>query len=324
MSAFRTAMAFVITLSIPAVVLGQFGQPKTIMQATDITKEFADDAAAAKKKYATKTVIVEGVIESFPPDKDGKKDVVLKGHEAGTGVFCNGVPAVFVDKLKVGDKVKISGLGVDKIGPWFVMGACVMYKEPGSVFPMKPVEKKPLPEPGTGLPMKPVEKKTGPLIKPIEKKKDLSVRGKPATGLVTAKFSDWKVVTLVPNLAYISDRDYAIKKYPAEMDGGHVVIRDSQQVKNWVQDAQLSLEKDATFYAAMLVKVDGVEKVTEKQLDAMAADGWEFLKEPFETTTPDKSWVWKVAKKNFEKGPFNPALPKEFLFYVTHAIYVVK
>ncbi|MSR54585.1 MAG: hypothetical protein EXS09_15040 [Gemmataceae bacterium] len=163
-----------------------------------------------------------------------------------------------------------------------------------------------------------------PPIKPIDKKKDLVVRGKPATGQVTPKSPEWKVVGLVPNLAYMSDREYAIKKYPKEMDGGHVVIRDSQQVKNWVQGAQLTLAKAATLYAAMLVKIDGEDQVSEKQLEAMAADGWEFLKEPFETTTPDKSWTWRVAKKKFEKGPFNPALPKEFLFYATHAIYLVK
>lgn len=52
----------------------------------------------------------------------------------------------------------------------------------------------------------------------------------------------------------------------------------------------------------MLVNTDGKDILTKKQLDAMAADGWTFLKEPFETTTPDKSWDWQVAKKPVKKG----------------------
>lgn len=91
-------IAFVIALAMPPVLLAQ---AKTAYQATDITKEFADDAAAAKKKYGTKTVIVEGTIESLPPDQDGKKDVILKGHEAGAGVFCNGISAAVVDNSRL-------------------------------------------------------------------------------------------------------------------------------------------------------------------------------------------------------------------------------
>jgi len=156
------------------------------------------------------------------------------------------------------------------------------------------------------------------------KKADV-VRGKPVTGLLTPASKAWKVVGLEPNLAYISDRDYHIKKYPKEMGGGHVVIRDSGQVNDWVQKGQLTLAKDATLYVAMLVNADGKDVLTKKQLDAMEADGWTFLEEPFETTTPDKSWDWKVAKKSIKKGEVElPLPPKEFLFFRTHVIYVFK
>jgi hypothetical protein len=135
----------------------------------------------------------------------------------------------------------------------------------------------------------------------------------------------WKVVGLEPNLAYISDRDYIIKKYPKEMEGGHVVIRDSGRIGDWVQKGQLTLAKDATLYVAMLVNADGKDILSKAQLDAMAAGGWTFLKEPFETTTPDKSWDWKVAKKSIKKGEVElPLPPQEFLFFRTHVIYVFK
>jgi hypothetical protein len=75
----------------------------------------------------------------------------------------------------------------------------------------------------------------------------------------------------------------------------------------------------------MLVNADGKDILSKSQLDAMAADGWTFLKEPFETTTPDKSWDWKVAKKAIKEGEVElPLPPREFLFFRTHVIYVFK
>jgi hypothetical protein len=160
--------------------------------------------------------------------------------------------------------------------------------------------------------------------KPPETKKDTVVRGKAVTGLVTPASKAWKVVGLEPNLAYMADRDYNIKKFPKEMGGGHVVIRDSGQINDWVPNGQLTLAKDATLYACMLVKINDEQKISDKQLDALAADGWKFVEEPFETTTPDTSWTWQVWKRDFKKGPINPALPKEFASFRTHVIYVVK
>jgi hypothetical protein len=166
---------------------------------------------------------------------------------------------------------------------------------------------------------------SGAAKKPADPKQAKVVRGKPVTGLLTPASKAWKVVGVEPNLAYISDRDYNIKKYPKEMAGGHVVIRDSGQIADWVQKGQLTLAKDATLYVAMLVNADGKDILSKAQLDAMAADGWTFLKEPFETTTPDKSWDWKVAKKSIQKGEVElPLPPKEFLFFRTHVIYVFK
>lgn len=149
-------------------------------------------------------------------------------------------------------------------------------------------------------------------------------RGKPVTGLVTTANKAWKVVGFESNLAYIADRDYHITKYPKVMDGGHAVIRDSGQINDWAQKGQMTLGRDATLYVAMLVNVDGREVLSRKQLDAMAADGWTFLKEPFETTTPDKTWTWQVAKKPVTKGEVELPLPKEFLFFRTHVIYVFR
>ena len=283
-----------ILIALPSTMHAQPAKT-TVLQAGDFTKEYATDQAAADKKYKLKTVTVEGVVDSFPKNKDGKKDVLLKGHEAGIGVFCTDLPADAVDKLKAGDQVRVSGLAAGKVGPFVVMATCKFVSD-------------------TGTPSK----------KPPMIKKETVVRGKAAEGLVTSKVPNWKVVGLTPNLAYISDRDYAIKKFPKEMDGGHVVVRDSGQINDWVQKGQLALAKDATLYVSMLVNVDGKDIVSKKQLDAMANDGWTFLKEPFESTTPDKSWQWKVASKPLQKGEVELPLPKEFLSFRTHAIYVFK
>jgi hypothetical protein len=280
---------------------GAYAQKDAAIPAADITKEFATDEAAAKKKYALKTITVEGTVESMIKTPDGKRNLILKGHEAGAGVFCSDLPDSVLDKLKDGDKVQVTGLAVGKVGPWFVMGMCKVAGDAGTA---------------------PAPKKTAD--KKMPEKKAEVVRGGPVEGLVTPTVRNWKVVGLVPKLAYIADRDYTILKYPKEMEDGHVVIRDSGQVNNWVQKGQLTLAKDATLYAAMLVKINDAEKVTQKQLDAMAADGWTILTEPFETTSPDTSWAWRVTKKKFSKGDVNPALPKEFPSYVTHAIYVFK
>jgi hypothetical protein len=296
MSTARRSLWAVLACLIPLPVFAQ-----TAIPAKDITKEFAADEEAAKKKYALKNVTVSGEVESINKGKEGKRDVILKGHEAGAGVFCTELPEPAIDKLKVGDKVTVTGLGVGKVGPWFVMGSCKLAGDAPA---------------GKGTAAKPA-------TKPAEKKAAV-VRGQAVTGLVTPAARDWKVVGLVPKLAYIADRDYAILKFPKEMEGGHVVIRDSGQVNNWVQKGQLTLAKDATLYAAMLVKVNNDVKVSDTQLKAMEADGWTFLKEPFDTTTPDTSWTWKVAKKSFPTGELNPALPNEFRSFATHVIYVVK
>jgi hypothetical protein len=156
-------------------------------------------------------------------------------------------------------------------------------------------------------------------------KRPAVVRGKAVTGVLTPANKTWKVVGLEVDLAYISDRDYSIKKYPKEMEGGHVVIRDSGRIGDWVQKGQLTLAKDATLYVAMLVNADGKDILSKAQLDAMAADGWTFLKEPFETTTPDKSWDWKVARRAIKAGEVElPLPPREFPFFRTHVIYVFK
>jgi hypothetical protein len=126
------------------------------------------------------------------------------------------------------------------------------------------------------------------------------VRGKAAEGLVRVSNREWKIVEAVPNLAYITDRDYAITKLPKGMRGAHVVIRDSGRVENWIRTGEVIAERECTAYAAiMVVTMEGMRTISEAQEESLKGDGWQLLNEPFATVGASK---WILLTRNVSKG----------------------
>lgn len=141
--------------------------------------------------------------------------------------------------------------------------------------------------------------------------------GKKVEGLITHSGArdGWRVVEAVPNLAYMMDRETAITKLPREMQGGHLLQRDSGRSSQWIQEGQLTAVKDGTLYAA-------IRHLTDKQAAAMETEDWERVEEPF--TVSGEPAHWLVFRRAVKAGDDNFPLPRNFQFFNTPVVYVMK
>jgi hypothetical protein len=109
------------------------GKEAEVLAAADLTKAFADDEAAAKKKYGgLKALVVEGVVKETHVDKDGGASLLLKGHDDDHGVVCNTFAArdnkAVLDTVKEGQTVRVKGWGYGKQGEDVLLGNCQLVK----------------------------------------------------------------------------------------------------------------------------------------------------------------------------------------------------
>jgi hypothetical protein len=305
----RTGRPFVVSDPVAVLVRVLEGAGKAgneefkILTAEELTKAFLDNEDAARKKYGgLAPVSVQGTVKEVLVTKEGHAMVYLKGSTDRLGVLCHfevkdsKEPA----KLKVGQSIIVAGAGYGIQARDVMLGFC-------KLIPGAPPAEVPMNEPHAVKP---------PALK--------LVRGSPAKGVIETA-GTWKVVELEENLMWLADREYAIRKFPKELHGGHVVVREAGQHGQWLQSGKVILEKNATVYLALMTQYLGKEKVTAAQLDLLEKDGWKLLSDGFETTYPgDENWRWRVLRRTVERGPVNLELPKGFGFYNTGAIFIFK
>ena len=141
--------------------------------------------------------------------------------------------------------------------------------------------------------------------------------------MVTVQKDNYQAVVAAPNIAYLSDRDYLMSKLPKEMLNGHLLVRDSGQVNDWLPAAAISVEKPCKAYVAIMVKYLDEQRISANQLDAFVADGWTLVKEPFAVATGER-WEWRVLSIPIEKGPVALKLPPAIRRFRTQAVFVFK
>jgi hypothetical protein len=100
-----------------------------LVAAGDLTKAYADDEAAANKRYGgRKAILVEGVVKDTHVDKDGAVSLLLKGHDDGHGVVCNAFGAkdnkLLAETVKQGQTIRVKGWASGKAGEDVLVGNC--------------------------------------------------------------------------------------------------------------------------------------------------------------------------------------------------------
>jgi hypothetical protein len=315
-SRLAAGLAALLILTAPRPAAGQ-GQPEVkFVTATALTKAFADNVDAARKAYPNFTpLVVEGVIAKLDKTEKGEPVVHLKGHNATAAVVCtfDAKQAATAKGLRVGQKVTITGAGIGNVDDQVLVIFCRL--APAGV---------PIP-PNGKAPAVPV-KKAPPADELVPKLK--LTFGQKSVGLVTINDPGRaaRVVGAVPNLAYISDREFGIVKLPKELLGTQAIVRNADWTSRWPFGDDLTLLKPVTVYLAALARVNAKEFLSAGQLAAFQADGWALLREPFETSRPrGETWTWRVLKKDFDAGPFAVSPPPSFRFWpAPQAVFFVR
>jgi cytochrome c len=129
--------------------------------------------------------------------------------------------------------------------------------------------------------------KTGPLIKATDKT--------PGGWLL-------KVAQVRTNV--FSDRqNYVLAQLPKEIQGGTLLLRDSEQSKSWIEPSKLTATREGTVFAIIRWKYLGKEEADEVFLDKFMKEGWEELKGDVKTTFPaGEDWRWKAFSKKLDEG----------------------
>jgi hypothetical protein len=110
---------------------------------------------------------------------------------------------------------------------------------------------------------------------------------------------------------------------PKELVGGHLVVRNSGTVNDWLPADVITAEKSCTAYVALMVRFNNEQRLSPKDIQAFVADGWKLVNEPFSIATPER-WEWQVLSKTFEKGTIAMKWPKDVRPVRTQMIFVFK
>lgn len=147
---------------------------------------------------------------------------------------------------------------------------------------------------------------------------------------ITLQTSLWKLVPAEPKQPYIKDRKYHLTKIPKQMAKARMLVRDSQAIKEWLPNEEVTLATPGRIYVAVLTrstrtyKNGGVAptevKVKESTINGFVSDGWEIVP-GLETTGPDYiEWEWVVLARDFAAGPVvvprSNGLDSMYVFFV--------
>jgi hypothetical protein len=121
--------------------------------------------------------------------------------------------------------------------------------------------------------------------------------------VVKDKKSVWFLEAAAPEVAFVSDRTYAIVKLPAALRGAGMLVRTSADVADGIPIGRLRAAEDCTAYAAILWRTSATVVVDRTGFRRLEADGWQEVPGRFETTAVgDEGSEWKVYGKPLEKG----------------------
>lgn len=103
--------------------------------------------------------------------------------------------------------------------------------------------------------------------------------------------------------AIFSDRGYVLTTLPKECVGGSMLIRDTEQAKEWLGTNRLIALKNCTVYAFMLSKQFGKEIIGDGTISKFLGEGWEEVDGNMNVNFPGgEDWRWKVVKKKVDEG----------------------
>jgi len=111
---------------------------------------------------------------------------------------------------------------------------------------------------------------------------------------------------------YFSDREYAFRKLPKELNGATLLLRGADDSSKWLTANKVHVSRACTAFAIVRWKYNEKVVASDKLLQGLEDAGWKRLDAVPDMTAPKgEVWKWSVFEIKIPKGDVDLAAPKD-------------